>query len=231
MKTMKSFTKLTAVTAALALSATAQAQVDGIATADPGTAIAASQARSTAYQQINTQYEATLTAINTLQQEVQTLSQQLDANGDGNVSDAEIQSAQQANNPVIGQIQTKQGQINTSLQPLVRAQIYALEQISRDYNNAQQQVVNDKKINVILSPDAFVYVPPEADVTQAITDVLNTRLPSVQIAPPANYQPSQQGQQLYERVRQVLLLNAAIQRQRAAQQQQQQAAPATAPGR
>lgn len=221
MKTLSSITKITAAAAALAYSAGAQAQVNGsIATADPATAIAASQARTTAYQQINTQYQATLTAINTLQQEVQTLSTQLDANSDGNVTDAEVQSAQQANNPVIGQIQSKQTQINTSLQPLVRAQVFALEQILQDYNNAQLQVVNDKKIAVILSPDAFVYVPPAADVTQDITNVLNTRLPSVQITPPANYQPSQQGQQLYDRVRQVLLLNAAIQRQRAAQQQQ-----------
>jgi Skp family chaperone for outer membrane proteins len=231
MKTLSSFAKFAAFAGALALSGAAQAQVNGIATADPATAIAASQARSTAYQQINTQYQASLTTINTLQQEVQSLSQQLDANSDGNVTDAEIQSAQQANNPIIGQIQSKQTQINTALQPLVRAQVYALEQILQDYNNAQLQVISDKKIGMILSPDAFVYVPPEADVTQAITTVINTRLPSVQIAPPANYQPSQQGQQLYERVRQVLLLNAAIQRQRAAQQQQGAATPPAPTGR
>lgn len=222
-----SFAKLAAFAGAIALSGAAQAQINGIATADPATAIAASQARATAYQQINTQYQGSLNSINTLQQEVQTLSQQLDSNGDGNVTDAEIQSAQQANSPVIGQIQSKQTQINNALQPLVRAQVFALEQILQDYNNAQQQVINDKKVAMILSPDAFVYVPPEADITQDITTVINTRLPSVQITPPADYQPSQQGQQLYERVRQILLLNAAIQRQRAAQQQQAPAAQPT----
>ncbi len=224
--------KFAALAAACSLSFTAaQAQVNGIATADPATAVAASQARTTAYQQINTQYQSALTTIGTLQQEVQTLSSQLDANSDGNVTEAEIQTAQQANNPIIAQIQSKQTQINTAIQPIVRAQIFSLEQVLADYNNAQQQVVTDKKISVILSPDAFVYAPPAADVTQAITDVLNTRIPSVQYTPPAGYQPSQQGQQLHERVRQILLLNAAIQRQRAAQQQPASPAPAQPQGR
>jgi hypothetical protein len=74
---------------------------------------------------------------------------------------------------------------------------------------------------VILKPDSFVYAPDAADVTSSITAALDQTVPSVSITPPANYQPSQTGVELYREIQQL--------RQIAAAQQAQQPAATAAP--
>ncbi|MEM1131389.1 MAG: OmpH family outer membrane protein [Pseudomonadota bacterium] len=220
---MKHMTKLmaSALVASAAMAATpAMAQVNGIATTDPATAIAASQARGTAYQQIETTYASQIQTLQQKRQQAQELGKQLDTDGNGEVSDQEAAAAQSANNPVLQQINSIQREIDSLSAPIALAQIYALEQITQQFNAAQQQVVSDKNISVILTPEAFVYAPPAADVTNDIVTALNTRLPAVSTAVPADWQPSRQGQQLHQRVQQILVISAL--QQRAAQQQQQQ---------
>jgi len=76
------------------------------------------------------------------------------------------------------------------------------------------------------------YAPENANVTQDILTVLDQRMPSVQTAPPANWQPSRQAVALQQRIQQILLGLAQQQAMQAAQQQgQQQQAPAQPSGR
>src|SRR3546814_11275060 len=91
-------------------------------------------------------------------------------------------------------------------QPAARAQGYALEQISAHLDKAVQTVVGQKKVSLLLRPEAAFFAQPTVDITPAITTELDRVVPSVSISPPANWQPGQQQQQ-----------------------QQQQAAPAAAP--
>ena len=112
------------------------------------------------------------------------------------------------------------------------AQAYAIEQLVADYENAQNQVIQQKKIQMLLSPDVVQYAPENANVTQDILTVLDQRMPSVQTAPPANWQPSRQAVALQQRIQQILLGLAQQQAMQAAQQQgQQQQAPAQPSGR
>jgi len=204
------------IAAVMSLTVPATAQVNGIATADPARAIAISQARQTAYQQIATTYAAQVTALNNARQQSNTLKQQLDTNQDGQLSNEEIAAAQAANNPVLAQIQAADQQAETAQEPIARAQLFALEEILKQYEAAQQQVVSDKKINIIMSPEMLLYAPDSIDVTSAIVASLNTRIPAVSTTAPADWQPSRQTVALHQQVQELLIFNALMQ-QRAAQ--------------
>ncbi len=220
----------TAIVAALlsaaAISAPANAQVSGIATADTSVAIARSKALGTAYQQIGTQYAAVAQQMQTKRQEINNLNAQLDTNKDKELTQAELDAAIKAKNPLLTQIDAKQKEMNTLQDPVILAQLYAVEQIALKYEAAQQAVITAKRINVILAPDAFVWAPESVDVTAAITAELDKAVPSVPITPPAGWRPSRQIGALYQQI-QPLISAAQQQAQAAAAQQRPAAAPAT----
>ncbi len=138
---MTKFLTLALSASAMALglaAAPASAQVNGIATASPEAVVVQSQARAAAYQAINTQYAAQLQQATTLNTEMATLRASLDTDGDQQVSDAEVA----ANPTVIQQMQQKQQQSDTVLQPLRLAQVYVIEQLTQNYEAARNQVLS-----------------------------------------------------------------------------------------
>lgn len=213
---------------AAAISAPASAQVAGIATADTAVAITRSKALGTAYQQIGTLYASVAQQLQAKRAEINTLNAQLDINKDKELTQAEIDVAVKANSPLLKQIDTKQSEINTLQDPIVLAQLYAVEQIALKYDAAQQAVITAKKINVILTPDSFVWAPEAIDVTPAITAELDKAVPSVTITPPSGWRPSRQIGALYQQIQQ--LISAATQQaQAAAAAQARSATPAAQP--
>jgi len=227
MKIRKNIIAATFLSAA-AISAPASAQVAGIATADTAVAITRSKALGTAYQQIGTLYASVAQQLQAKRAEINTLNAQLDINKDKELTQAEIDVAVKANSPLLKQIDTKQSEINTLQDPIVLAQLYAVEQIALKYDAAQQAVITAKKINVILTPDSFVWAPEAIDVTPAITAELDKSVPSVTITPPSGWRPSRQIGALYQQIQQ--LINAATQQaQAAAAAQARSAAPAAQP--
>ncbi|HBR85254.1 MAG TPA: hypothetical protein DD861_13905 [Erythrobacter sp.] len=222
---MKLFTKTiaAAVLAGTAAIATpAAAQVAGIATSSPEAVIVRSQARIAAYQQIDQQFAAQIGQIRTLRQEMQTLQQSLDTDSNGQLSQAELQ----ANPGVVQQIQQKEQQLGQASQPIVLAQTYAIEQLINDYQNVRQQVVQQKNIQLLLTPDAIQWAPEAVNVTDDLVAVLDQRVPTVQITPPEGWRPRQDSLAAQQTVSQVLM-NVA--QQQAAQQQAQQQQPAAQP--
>jgi Skp family chaperone for outer membrane proteins len=215
----------TAIVAALlsaaAVSVPATAQVSGIATSDTSVAIARSKALGTAYQQIGTQFAAVAQQMQAKRLEINNLNAQLDTNKDKELTQVELDVAIKANNPLLAQIDAKQKEMNTLQDPVILAQLYAVEQIALKYEAAQQAVITAKRINVILAPDAFVWAPESVDVTAAITAELDKAVPSVIITPPAGWRPSRQIGALYQQIQQ--LINAATQQAQA----RAGAAPAT----
>ena len=227
MKIRKNIIAATFLSAA-AISAPASAQVAGIATADTAVAITRSKALGTAYQQIGTLYASVAQQLQAKRVEINTLNAQLDTNKDKELTQAEIDVAVKANSPLLKQIDTKQSEINTLQDPIVLAQLYAVEQIALKYDAAQQAVITAKKINVILTPDSFVWAPEAVDVTPAITAELDKAVPSVTITPPSGWRPSRQIGALYQQIQQ--LINAATQQaQAAAAAQARSATPAAQP--
>ena len=187
---MKLFTKTIAAAAlagTAAIATPAAAQVAGIATSSPEAVIVRSQARIAAYQQIDQQFAAQIGQIRTLRQEMQTLQQSLDTDSNGQLSQAELQ----ANPGVVQQIQQKEQQLGQASQPIVLAQTYAIEQLINDYQNVRQQVVQQKNIQLLLTPDAIQWAPEAVNVTDDLVAVLDQRVPTVQITPPEGWRPRQ----------------------------------------
>lgn len=226
---IKSSSIAIAVSAAALFGTSAYAQVAGIATSSPEAVIVQSKARIAAYEAINTTYAAQLAQVKTLSAEINTLNASMDANGDRQVDQKEYD----ANPKIVASAEEKQRAIDVALQPLRVAQVYVIDQLSQKYDAARMQVINQKKIQLMLNPDSFQYAPEGVDVTKDILAAFNTLVPSVSSVVPAGYQPSQEAVGNYQQIQQ--LLGAIMQRQaaqaaQASQAAQQQAAkPATAP--
>lgn len=215
-----------AAPAMLAFTAPAQAQVGGIATADPTLAIARSRAFNSANQQIQTTYKDNFDKLKTKSAEVQKVLVQLDKNGDKRVDDAEFDAAEKAKSPAYTQYVTMQNEMLQLQNPAVRATAFAIEMILQRYEEAQKSAVTAKKVNVILAPEAFVYMPDNTDITPAITTALDTLVPTVPITAPQNWQPSQDTVSVLQRINR---LTQALMAQQQAQQQAQPRPAGTAP--
>lgn len=215
MKLTRTLLSLAAAGAAFAATG-ASAQVNGIATSSPEAAIASAAARTQAYSTISTTYATQIQQIGTLRQQARDLQLSLDSNGDGQLTQQEAA----ANPGVQQQLAQLQQQIDTAGRPAQLAQIYVIEQIIQRYDEAQTQVVQQKGIQLMLTPEVFQYAPQGVDVTQDLVTAINALVPTVNATPPANYQPSRSAVETHQAVQQLLLMAAAQQQQQAAQQQQ-----------
>lgn len=219
---MKLLTKtiaLAALAGSAAIATPAAAQVAGIATSSPEAVIVRSQARINAYQQIDQQFASQIGQLRTMRQELQALQRSLDTDNNGQLTPQEAQ----ANPTVLQQMQQKEQQLSQVSQPIVLAQTYAIEQLINDYQNTQQQVIQQKNIQIMLTPDAIQWAPDAVNVTDDLVAALNQRVPTVQVTPPAGWRPRQESLATQQAVSQILL---GVAQQQAAQQQaaQQQAA-------
>ena len=215
MNTLAKSLLLAGLASASFAAAPASAQVAGIAFSSPEAVIVRAAARQAGYQAIGQTFNAQIQQVTQLRQQNAQAQQSLDTNGDGQLTDAEVS----ANPTVVQQIQQREQQIAQIGQPIFLAQAYVIEQLVNDYANAQNQVIQNKRIQIMLSPDAIQFAPESANVTTDIVAALDARLPTVQTTPPAGWQPRQQTLQLQQTVQQILL--AAAQQQAA----QQPAAP------
>jgi len=206
---------------AAVVAAPATAQVQGnLATVNAPGVVINTTAFQTAYQQIGTTYKAQLDTIRARSEERQTLLKQLDTNNDNELDEAEQQAAQNTSQAQrIGQIDQELTQLSNQVDG---ARIFAVEQIMRQYSAALQEVVTQRSIQMVVSPDAVIYAPQAANITQLVATSLNAKVPSVQIVPPQDWQPSRNAIAMYQQIQQALLTAQAIQAQQQAAQQQQQ---------
>ncbi|RYE01511.1 MAG: OmpH family outer membrane protein, partial [Sphingomonadales bacterium] len=176
---------LLAAPAAFAFAAPVQAQVAGIAYANPTSVVGNSKAFAAANQQIGTTYKTSFDQMQqrrtALDAELKPLVSQLDTNKDGKVSDDELKAAQNAKNPVLDKIKTAQETAQADMarlsNPASRAELFAIESILRKYEAAQKAVVDARKISVVLSPEVFMYAPDSADISPAITAEIDKTTP------------------------------------------------------
>jgi Skp family chaperone for outer membrane proteins len=188
--------------------ASAQA-TGGIASVDPLIVIANSKAMKTGITQIGASYASYGPQIEAKNNEVLALVKQLDTNKDNQLSDEEEAAAVRAKSPVLTSIQSKQQEIAKLQEPILLARYFVIESVTAQYDGALKAVIAAKKLNLVLSPEAIVYATPGVNITQDVTNTLDTRLPAVPITPPANWRPtSRQTVQLHEQIMQLYQASA-----------------------
>jgi Skp family chaperone for outer membrane proteins len=224
-------TKLTKLLAPASLALTAliaipaQAQVEGrMATVDIARTVIGTTAFQTSYEQVTQTYAQQNELRRTKAQERQTLLSTFDKNGDKQVDDAELAAKQ--NTPDFTKLQTLEQEITALGNQIDGARVYAIEQILVQYGPALQEVTTAQQIKLVLDPGSLLFAVPEADITQLVTTALNAKVPSVGVVPPAGWQPSREGVQIYQDIQQRL-----IAAQRLQQAQQPQTTPTAPVGR
>lgn len=205
------------------LAPSASAQVSSVAVIEPAAAILNAKAIGAALQTIQTTYKTQFDQVSARSQaivtELKTIVGPIDTNKDGQLSDAERAAAETAKNPALQRLataqQTGQAEIDRLREPMVKAEIYAIEEVMKRYGEATQNVATNKKIQLVVSAEAVAWAQPgtSADITNDVKNEIDRLAPTVGIAPPAAWQPSQQGIQLFQQFEQA---RAAAAQQRAA---------------
>lgn len=195
---MRSFSKA-ALAALVTVSATsvaapAFAQVQGLGVVDLQEAVRRSNAFTTAMTQIQTTYKAQIDQANTRRTAIQNeLKPQVDAfEAARRAPNANQQALQTQYQGIQQREQAAQQELGRILQPVQLAQAYVNEQIVRQLEPALDRVMTARRLSVILPPDATVKSLPAAQVTNDLIAELNRSVPSVQITPPAGWQPGGQ---------------------------------------
>ncbi|WP_315760125.1 OmpH family outer membrane protein [Sphingomonas sp. Y38-1Y] len=185
---------LAAALAPVAIASPALAQVNGIAVANPETAVLQSNAWKTAISQIQTTYKAQLDQAQTRQTAIQNeLRPLVEAFNKARSAPNANQAALQTQATTIQQReQTANQELQRLTQPVQRARAYAAEQIGAQLEAAVNAAMSRKKVTLLLRPEATVQAGPAADITADVTTELNRLVPSVGITPPANWQPGGQ---------------------------------------
>ena len=227
---MTSFSKLLAPAGAALLALVAlpaHAQVEGrMATVDVSRTIIGTTAFQTAYEQVNQTYSQQNELRRTKAQQRQDMLATFDKNGDKQVDETEQQAMQSS--PDFPKLQTLEQEITALSNQVDGARIYAIEQIIVQYAASLQEVITRQQIKVLLDPASLLFAVPESDITDQVTTALNAKVPSVGIVPPAGWQPSREGVQLYQEIQQRLVTAQLLQQR---QQQQQQGNPQAPVGR
>ncbi|MPT48104.1 MAG: OmpH family outer membrane protein [Sphingobium sp.] len=180
--------------AATAVPASAQSKL-GIAVADLDQAVNRSTAATNARTQMQTTYKANIDNFNTRKTALDTeLKQKAEA------LQAAVKAAAGKSTPALQsqyealqkRQQEAQQELQTIGQPIALANAYVEEQIGAKINDALKAAMTKGKVDLVLQPGAAVSYQPSVDITAAVTAELNTLVPSVQIVPPAGWQPGGQ---------------------------------------
>ena len=225
---------LLAATAPLAVASVAHAQVAGIGTADEVQAIMSTNAFKTGFQEISKAHNDNLILIDARGQEIQSLQQQLatqfDANKDKQLSEDEQAKMQASKSPLFDQIKDKEVEMQTLELPIRAAQIFVIDALDKNYEQALKDVTMAKKVNVVLSPDAVVWVanPAALNLNSALTARIDQLMPTVKITPPDPFNTSRRVLAIYEQIQQIQQqrLVAAIRQAQAQEAAKQQAGTA-----
>ncbi|NJM50581.1 MAG: OmpH family outer membrane protein [Sphingomonadales bacterium] len=219
---MKIFMKAAMLAAISTVAVTATAPVavaqskKGVAVANLPRALGLTNAYKTALSQIQVTYKAQIDARDSrqkvLQAELQALAVAYEAEAKKpNATEASVRPSAEA-------FQKKQSaaqqEVNQLSQQIDLAVAYVEDQITVKLDDAVKTAMEKKNVDLLLKPDAIIARTGTADITQAVVDELNISVPSVQIVPPADYQPGSLVQ-----AQQRALIQAAQAQQSAAQPQ------------
>jgi Skp family chaperone for outer membrane proteins len=181
----------------MALTATAPAVLAqsklGIATANVRGAVVNTNAHRTAVEQMKVTYKPQIDARTAREQALQAELQVLAAAYE---AEAKKPGATEKSVTPSGQaFQKRQSEAQAELaqlsQQIELALVYVEDQINLKIDSAVKTAMDKKKVDLLLNPEAVIARAGTVDITKAIVDELNVLVPSVQIVPPAGYQPGQ----------------------------------------
>ena len=183
-----------ALAAPMIVGGQAHAQARSVAVVDLDAAVGRTTAYTTANSQIQTTYKAQIDQANartaTLQAEIQPLVNAY--NAARSAANATPQSVQPSATALQAKQNAAQQELNRLLQPVQLARAYVIEQIGAQVDAAIKAAMRARNVDLVVAPNATVSYQPSADITAAVTAELNRLVPSVQIVPPAGWQPGQQ---------------------------------------
>jgi Skp family chaperone for outer membrane proteins len=247
-----------AVSLTVATAPAVQAQVAGLASVNKIRVIMGTKAFKDGYNAIRSQNQPQIDRMDVLQRELDALSKPMDSNGDGQLSEqdqawkaalqlldttmksmdknkdgnltgTELEELRARNLPA-QQILIKQREMEAIQQNIQLAELYVVDSIDKKYDEALKGIVTAKKINAVLTPEAFEWAPPEADISNQMIAALDRSIPAVQMPMPEKFSTSQEAINLRAQIERIVVQNAIAQaRAQQAQQQQAGAQPAAAP--
>ena len=228
MKLLKNAVAFAGLAAATMTAAPALAQAQGkVATSSVASAVLGVPSFQTAFNQVSETYAEQLKQIQTKRAELSELVKPFDTNGNGVIDPgAETQAVQNASN--LQQIRTARAEITGLENQVTAAQVYGVEQVLAQHSAALSEVATSQNIAMVVDPASLLYASETADITQAVSAALATKVTAVGIVPPQGWQPSQAGATILQEIQLRLVQQA---RRAAAQQQQQQGASSAPAGR
>lgn len=168
--------------------------VPGIGIADIDGIVASSAAARAAAQQQQTTYKAQIDAIDARQKQLNAQLEPLVAkyNADAKAAKPDV-NALNTQAAAIQQLnETGRQELNTLAQPIALSRAYVTEQIEGRIGAAVNAVLARRNISILLSPQALITATnPGYDLSRDILAELDRALPSVQIVPPAGWEPRQ----------------------------------------
>lgn len=198
MKTMLKAVALaaTALSAGALTSTPAFAQArQAVASADIDGAIQQSAAFTAAVTQIQTTYAQQIAARATRAQALQTELQGLNAvyQGERARTPQNATALQQAQTALQTRQQAAQTELQQLSQPIDLAVTYVREQITLKLADAIRAATTAKRVDVLLSNEGVIWRADAVDITSQVVMEINRLVPggSVQIVPPAGYEPGQ----------------------------------------
>ena len=129
--------------------------------------------------------------------------------------------------PLIDQLKAKQEEMQTLELPIRAAQIYVIDTLDKNYEQALKDVTTTKKVSIVLTPEAILWVanPTLLNLNPALTARVDQLTPTVNATPPDPFNTSRRVLAIYEQIQQIqqqrmiAAMRQAQQQQAAAQQQ------------
>jgi len=229
---MKTIGKVALAAGMFALAPSAQAQVSGIGTANELLAIGNTKSLAAAGETIQRTFQSNATQLQQKEEQRQAALLKLDTNKDKKVDDKELAAAKKAKNAALAQLDKLEQEMLDLSRPATLANLYAIETLIQKLDAAETSAMTQRRVTILLRPDAFLAGADKVDLTPAITTELDRIIPTLPTQPPANWQPREEtvniARQLSQMSRYAAYL-AAAQAQQQQQRQQGQAAPGTQP--
>lgn len=171
--------------------AVAQARAVGVVSVDG--AIQATNAYRNAMTQIQSTYASQIAAAQArataLEAELQPLQQALQTAQQA--PGATQESVRPAYEALATRQQAAQQEMANLNRPVLLAREYVREQIAVQVTEALNAAMTAANVDLVLNPEAVLTIAPNspANLTSAVTAQLNSRVSSVQVTPPENWQP------------------------------------------
>jgi Skp family chaperone for outer membrane proteins len=182
---------LAAAPTAAAVPAPAPLMVPGLGVANIDAIVAGSEAFKAAQRQRQVTYRSQIDAgaarSQALNLEIKPLQDKF--NRDRQTAGTSLASLQQQAQVIQGKLQNGQQEVNKLLAPLSLSDAYVNEQIRAKLDSAIKAAMEKSRVSIVFTPNNVIGFNNAYNLSPAILTELNAQIPSLDIRPPAGWQP------------------------------------------